>query len=679
MAATGVPSVTSAGAPVRSGDLAGRTAFLSIRRPGRRRGAKIALAAFTYILALLSVPALASPASAAGGSTPPASTRYVAVGGQPPLPPGAHLVGSVPPNQVLHFDVVLQPRDPAGLARLATSVSTPGLPEYRKYLQKGAFARVFGPRASTISSVRDELRSLGLNVGSVSPNDLLVPVSATASHVQAALRIRMALFRLGGSRIAFANESAPSLPSDIAPDVLGIVGLNSLNRLVPLLQQGSMSPPQGIATHSRAQNRQVPSPHSSGPSPCSAAASTAQKNASYTDNEIAAAYGLTSLYAAGDLGAGETIGLPEFGGSVSTSDISTYESCLGVTTQVNQIPVDGGSTGSTNPEAELDIEDVIGLAPDATIDVYEAPNGSSTSSETAAILDDLNQIASDDAAQVVSYSYGYCESGISSSDLQAINTIFEQMASQGQSVFVASGDGGSESENVCNPPVPASISCSSSSSCMVVDTHGNAMAYDGKAWSTPEPFDTAGVPTSLSCPTTSFCVVVDTSGNALSYDGSSWSQPLNIDPSRPLTSVSCATTSFCMAVDVAGNALSYDGSSWSSTPIDPNGALVGVSCPSTGFCVAVDATGYSIFYENGAWGSPNQFAPGDTITSVACASSSVCMAGDKVGDIWTYADGNTQPWPMLSQGYVTSISCPSNDFCIAVDSVGGALKWNGFQ
>ncbi|MHB1891501.1 MAG: IPT/TIG domain-containing protein, partial [Acidimicrobiales bacterium] len=186
-------------------------------------------------------------------------------------------------------------------------------------------------------------------------------------------------------------------------------------------------------------------------------------------------------------------------------------------------------------------------------------------------------------------------------------------------------------------------------------------------------------PTAVSCPTSSFCVAVDTSGNAFAYDGASWSQPLSIDQGNALTSVSCATDVFCMAVDSAGNALLYDGSSWSATTIDSNGLLSGVSCPQSSFCAAVDTSGYSIFYENGSWAAPYQFAPGDTITSVACASSSVCMAGDKVGDIWTYADGNTQPWPMLPQGYVTSISCSANNYCIAVDSLGGMLYWNGTQ
>ena len=44
---------------------------------------------------------------------------------------------------------------------------------------------------------------------------------------------------------------------------------------------------------------------------------------------------------------------------------------------VNYVPVDGGATAdpsdSEGLEMALDIEDIIGLAPEATIDVYQGP------------------------------------------------------------------------------------------------------------------------------------------------------------------------------------------------------------------------------------------------------------------------------------------------------------------
>ena len=59
------------------------------------------------------------------------------------------------------------------------------------------------------------------------------------------------------------------------------------------------------------------------------------------------------------------------------------------------------------------------------------------------MLDEYVQIASDDTADVISSSWGFgCENDTGAPYAQAENVIFEQMALQGQSMFVASGDTG---------------------------------------------------------------------------------------------------------------------------------------------------------------------------------------------------------------------------------------------
>ena len=65
---------------------------------------------------------------------------------------------------------------------------------------------------------------------------------------------------------------------------------------------------------------------------------------------------------------------------------------------------------------------------------------------------------------------------------------------------------------------------------------------------------------SVSCPTAQFCVALDYDGNAISYDGTAWSAPESIDSaSNYLDSVSCPSAVFCGAVDAVGNALTYSG------------------------------------------------------------------------------------------------------------------------
>ena len=125
--------------------------------------------------------------------------------------------------------------------------------------------------------------------------------------------------------------------------------------------------------------------------------------------------------------------------SFNPSDIEEFDDCYGIDTRVTSVAVDGGAgTGAGSGEAALDVEAVAQLAPQAAIDVYEAPNVSE-----ANVLDEYGRIANDDQAQVVSTSWGVCEADVPPAFVHAEEALFEQMAAQGQSVLAASGDSGS--------------------------------------------------------------------------------------------------------------------------------------------------------------------------------------------------------------------------------------------
>ena len=74
------------------------------------------------------------------------------------------------------------------------------------------------------------------------------------------------------------------------------------------------------------------------------------------------------LYGLGDFGQGVKVALMELEPD-SPADIAAYRACYGTNATVNYIPVDGGVVpgAGNSSEAALDIEDVIGLAPEATI------------------------------------------------------------------------------------------------------------------------------------------------------------------------------------------------------------------------------------------------------------------------------------------------------------------------
>jgi subtilase family serine protease len=155
-------------------------------------------------------------------------------------------------------------------------------------------------------------------------------------------------------------------------------------------------------------------------------------------NQFATAYGINPLYAAGNGGAGVTIALYELEPHLAT-DIQDFQDCYGTSASVTEIDVDGGAgVGAGSGEAALDIEVAVGLAPEADVLVYQAPN------TNAAALHAYARIADDDTAQVISTSWGSCEPFMSDSDVAAEETIFQQMAAQGQTIVAAAGDDGSE-------------------------------------------------------------------------------------------------------------------------------------------------------------------------------------------------------------------------------------------
>ncbi|MHB1786079.1 MAG: protease pro-enzyme activation domain-containing protein [Acidimicrobiales bacterium] len=354
-----------------------------------------------------------------------------------PVPKGAVRLGTVAPEDVLHLSVALKPRHPGALASLAQAVSDPGSGQYRHYLAPGEFAQRFGADPAAVAVLARDLRAKGLSVGPMTANGLDLPVSGRADQVEAALSVNLERFRLASGRVAYANPGSPVVPGSQAGLVQAVAGLNDL--AVPRAGVVSLPPARSEGPSAS------PTPRASatGPSPCLAAS----VSGAATADELARAYGFSGLYAQNDLGAGQTVAVLEVA-DFSNADISTYQSCYATSAPVGRRLVDGGSPVGTNTlEATDDIEDVIGLAPAASVAAYIGPD------TQVGFLDVINAMVSDDTAKVLSISFGVCEALASTSDLSAEHNAFAQAAVQGQSVLAATGDTGSEGcDNPGYPP-----------------------------------------------------------------------------------------------------------------------------------------------------------------------------------------------------------------------------------
>jgi subtilase family serine protease len=389
------------------------------------------LAAWAGASVLLGTTAVAADASARTvAHANKEGSAAVRVGARPQAPAGARTVGELAGTKSLHITIALKPRDPAALQSYATAVATPGSSVFRHYLSVAEFRSRFAPTDAQIASVRSALISEGVKPSPASANGLEINITGNAAQLSRAFSVSFDNVRLAGGRVAYANTAAPAVPAAIAPLVQGVLGLDSLQQARSNAMHRRSIPGGSLAA--------APDVLTGGPQPCSAATGSGAETA----DELASSYDFSPLYQAGDEGAGQTIALAEFEPDES-SDISAYASCYGLSTAgISYIPVDGGvGSGYGEGESTLDIEDVLGLAPDASILVYQDPGYND-----ATWLNLYNTMVSQDRASVISTSwYENCnDAGTSSATVQAENTILEEAATQGQSFFAATGDSGSE-------------------------------------------------------------------------------------------------------------------------------------------------------------------------------------------------------------------------------------------
>jgi hypothetical protein len=422
-------------------------------------GARSPVARITVIVVFAAAFVAVGPLAAVGDSG--GSPAMQDVTPAPRFPAGARAIGPVPASATQTAEVVLRPRDGGALTSFIAAATDARSPLFHHYLPRGEFASRFGPAPSTIATVRSQLQADGLQVTGVA-DGLVIDVRAQASQVERAFGTGLEQVRLANGSIGQATTGAVHLPSSIAGAVAAVVGLNSVVRLQPLGLPRAAAPGQGRYAGAAAPSLAHP-PGS--PTACADARADAQAFGGLTNDQIANAYGAFGLYGAGDLGAGQRIALYELE-PFQASDVKTFDTCYFGASAASQmqrrlhvIRVDGGQpAGPGSGESILDVEDLSAIAPGASIDVYEGPSPSAD----GVIYDPVDPyvaIIGADRDQVVSTSWGLCEQAIQLGQpglQEAENLLFEQAAAQGQSIFAASGDNGSDDCNTFETSSPVS-------------------------------------------------------------------------------------------------------------------------------------------------------------------------------------------------------------------------------
>jgi subtilase family serine protease len=392
--------------------------------------------------------AAAAPSFAAA----PSSSR-VAVGQSPALPKGTAAAAAPAASTKLSLDIQLSTGRSAELSAYAAGVGDRNSPYYHQYLTPSQVAEYFGASSAEISAVESALAGEGLTVGTVSADKMFISASGTVAQAEHAFNVTIAGYRQNG-RTFYANTAAPTVPATVAGDFAAVVGLDDVAYAKP---DDALTSHTVKATATAAKTTSAASPAYTVNSCSQIADDYAGSGYSdgagyYTANTLSSIYGLSPLVTAGNDGAGVTVAVYELE-SYDPTGVKDINSCYGHSNSVTEVKVDGGPSTPVNlfnnvgAESALDIEDISNLAPGASIIDYAGPDWQ-TATE-AQSLDVYSTIFNQDKAQVVSVSWAECEQLSDSSGLTEENTLFEQAATQGQTVVAASGDAG---DTACYDP-----------------------------------------------------------------------------------------------------------------------------------------------------------------------------------------------------------------------------------
>ncbi len=388
---------------------------------------------------------LAAPGAAQAASA-------IAVTGPPLTVAAGALIGPAPASQSLTVQVWLAP-DLAGAAAFADSVATPGSPAFHHYLSPNAYTARFGPSAGHAAAVTAWLTAQGLaQVHSGSGRDY-VSATGPVSRIQSAFGVRVNQYRLtaadGEPTVIQSNDRAVSLPAALAPDVLGVTGLDNAPPVTATAEAAlardapASKPATPACSHYWAQYTTSFRPAYRG------LAKGALPACGYSAGQIRAAYGATTAAT----GKGQTVALTE--SEAPTAMLATLKDYA----KANHLPAPkpgqfrerqpaaGGTCGATSPgaaqadfysdEAEMDSEAVYAMAPGAA-QLMVVGQGCN---EDQALLDAALAVLTGNGARpwatVVSNSW---QIPLGEVPAQTVHAIDLRAAAEGVGMYFASGD-----------------------------------------------------------------------------------------------------------------------------------------------------------------------------------------------------------------------------------------------
>ncbi len=287
-------------------------------------------------------------------------------------------------------------------------------PNYHQWVTPEEFGERFGVHDTDIAKVSAWLTSQGFTVEDVSKSKRLIHFSGTTGNIENAFQTEMHSYQVGTAKHVSISRDI-TIPAALSPVIAGIP-------LSDFFRKSRMGPVQRLS-----QLRTSPRFSSGG--------------TNYVGpSDFATIYNTTPLLAAGINGSGTSIAI--VGRSdILLSDVQSYRQMFNLPIN-DPIFIHAGQENGIEPgddgESDLDVEISGGIAPKAQVYfVIGTPTFL-----VDGITNSIEYIVENNLADIMSISYGDCESNEGAGGNEFNLQAFEQAAAQGISVFVADGDNG---------------------------------------------------------------------------------------------------------------------------------------------------------------------------------------------------------------------------------------------
>jgi pseudomonalisin len=297
------------------------------------------------------------------------------------------------------------------LNQLIEAQHNPESPYYHQWLTPEQYGERFGVSDADTAQIVGWLQDHGMEVEEVTAGRRSIVFSGGAAQVESAFHTRIHAYKVG-NEVHHANANDPEIPAALIQVVGGVVSLHDFH-----------SEPM------HASARKTSPAFSSGGSYYLAPA------------DFATIYNLAPLYQESINGNGQSVAIVARS-NIKIADVRQFRTFFGLPANDPQVIVNGADPGIWNSneetEADLDVEWSGAVARNATIKFVVSK---STNSSDGVDLS-AQYIVNHNLAPVMSTSFGLCEASLGTSGNSFLNSLWQQAAAQGITVFVSSGDNG---------------------------------------------------------------------------------------------------------------------------------------------------------------------------------------------------------------------------------------------